>query len=247
MKKKFFFACSGMLLLLVLLLLILLVAKPFFSNASDLSEAEAKKIAVERYSGTVKSIKQQDGEYVIELAKPTGMYLLLLNIRSGEVSSLTKISDMIDSKTKEDSQTKELSREEIKAIAWKQVKGEIVSFERQRVDHTIAYVLVISKTDEDTSLTIDAFSGEILKEETRSSANQPTMLTKQEAASIALKQTDGAGTIDEIWIDTINGVAYYIVNIEIGNDQEYVIEINSITGEIRSITQDEDGRDSDDD
>lgn len=69
-------------------------------------------------------------------------------------------------------------------------------------------------------------------------------LTEQEAAALALKQV--AGTVDDVDLENVNGITYYFVDIETTDGREAIVEINAITGEVKSLTWDDDGSDDDD-
>jgi len=68
-------------------------------------------------------------------------------------------------------------------------------------------------------------------------------LTEQEAAALALKQV--AGVIDDIDLENVNGIAYYLVDVETEDGREAKVEINAITGEVKSLTWDDDEQDDD--
>ncbi len=70
-------------------------------------------------------------------------------------------------------------------------------------------------------------------------------LTEQEAAALALQQV--AGIVDDIDLENVNGITYYLVDIETEDGREAKVEINAITGEVKSLTWDDDGQDDDDD
>ena len=56
------------------------------------------------------------------------------------------------------------------------------------------------------------------------------------------------GVVDDVDEETINGIAYYFVEVESSsNDREATIEINAITREVKSITWDDEGNDDDND
>lgn len=250
MRKKLIWFGSGVVIILLFIVFITPLIKPAFSNTSVLTEAEVRKIAEERYSSKVSSIEQRDDEYVMQIKRKTGLYELKINAINGQVSSLKKIADPSVAKTvdeKEIPPISELSEEDIRSVALQKNKGEIVSLEKKAEVNGNVYVVAVSDAKTKTILTIDAVSGMILKEEIENTDDAHTRLTKQEAAAIALTETGGTGSIDDIWIQNIDGIAYYIVDVEMGDDSEYIIKINSITGEVKSITMDDDSDDGDDD
>lgn len=60
------------------------------------------------------------------------------------------------------------------------------------------------------------------------------ILTEQDAMGIALKQVPG--TIDDVELENRDGILHYFIEVEADNGEEALIEINSITGEVKSIT-----------
>lgn len=64
----------------------------------------------------------------------------------------------------------------------------------------------------------------------------PSMLTRNEAIEIALKEVPGK--VDDVELDEDNGVKVYEVEVEVDDDSEATIIINAYTGEILSLTWD---------
>ncbi len=110
-------------------------------------------------------------------------------------------------------------------------------------------VMVDGRTREITSLKLvnrkgDAGGGEPGSEESGGEESQdpaeekpaPSMLTRDEAIEIALKEVPGK--VDDVELDEDNGVKVYEVEIEVDEDSEATIIINAYTGEILSLTWD---------
>ncbi|BFH66750.1 hypothetical protein J27TS7_39350 [Paenibacillus dendritiformis] len=62
-------------------------------------------------------------------------------------------------------------------------------------------------------------------------------LTEDEAAAIALKTVDGK--VDDIDLIHSDGVAYYLVEIDREDGEDGTVQINAITGEVKSVTWDD--------
>ncbi|BFH11568.1 PepSY domain-containing protein [Paenibacillus melissococcoides] len=62
-------------------------------------------------------------------------------------------------------------------------------------------------------------------------------LTEDEAAAIALKTVDGK--VDDIDLIQSGGVAYYLVEIDREDGEDGTVQINAITGEVKSVTWDD--------
>ncbi|MCA0970560.1 PepSY domain-containing protein [Halobacillus litoralis] len=67
---------------------------------------------------------------------------------------------------------------------------------------------------------------------------QPTEpITEQEALSIALAEVDGQ--VDDVDYESEDGEAFFLIEIERGEDREATVQVHAITGEILSITWDD--------
>lgn len=62
-------------------------------------------------------------------------------------------------------------------------------------------------------------------------------ITEEEAAAIALKTVDGK--VDDIDLIQSGGVAYYLVEIDREDGEDGTVQINAITGEVKSVTWDD--------
>lgn len=65
----------------------------------------------------------------------------------------------------------------------------------------------------------------------------PKTLTENEAILIATGQV--AGEVDDVELESINGISFYFIEIETKDGEEATIQINAITGEVKSITWDD--------
>lgn len=62
-------------------------------------------------------------------------------------------------------------------------------------------------------------------------------ITEEEAAAIALKTVEGK--VDDIDLIQSDGVAYYLVEIDREDGEDGTVQINAITGEVKSVTWDD--------
>lgn len=242
-KKAWIWIGGGVVLLIILILLINQIVKPIFSTANVLTEQEAQAVSEQRYSGTVKSIQQIADEFVMEIQRDTGLYELKISRKTGEVSSLKRIKETVDADLTEEetTETTVLSEEEIKTIVLQNVNGEIDSINRITEGEKLIYRVGVRDANTKTSLSIDATTGQILTTEKVDIGESPKRLTEQEAKALALEQVPGI--VEDVDVETINGIAYYFVEVETTDDREAKIEINAITGEVQSLTWDEDDGD----
>nr|WP_285867260.1 PepSY domain-containing protein [Mesobacillus maritimus] len=64
----------------------------------------------------------------------------------------------------------------------------------------------------------------------------PKLLSEKEAIAIALKEINGE--VEEVELQTSDGITYYLIEVERevnDEDEEATIKINAVTGEVKSI------------
>ncbi|WP_338471997.1 PepSY domain-containing protein [Niallia sp. XMNu-256] len=155
---------------------------------------------------------------------------------------------------------RELTAQEAKEIAQQRYSG-LVQEIKQEADH---YVIQLERITGLYELQINAETGEVsslkrLKEKEAEKNVEPTpsqqqgteeeapveevqsRLTEEKAAEIALKEVPGE--VDDIDVENINGITYFLVDVEVNDGREATVEINGITGEVQSLTWDEDDDD----
>lgn len=141
-----------------------------------------------------------------------------------------------------------LTNEEVEKLIQEKYPGKI----NQMVLENNQFTVELESESGIYEVKLDEKSGEVLslrrmvkKEETPvmeppisepqpSKVELPKRLTEEEAIKIALGQV--SGEVDDIDIENINGISYYIVEIETSDEKEAVIEINAISGEVKSLT-----------
>ena len=250
MKRKMWISIgAGAVVLVILFFLIGKVFTPDSSLASELTEQEAKEIAKERYSGTVKGINQKADQYIIELERETGIYELQINSNTGEISSLKRVKEGIQTKGDTESEplpkVETLSEEQIKELALKVVNGNIDSLQLVKEGEQQVYQVIVSDQTAKNKLSLDAYTGDVLKKESSAIEVAPKRLTEEQAKNAALKEVPG--TVDDIEAKNVNGMTYYLVEIETNDDREATVEINAITGKINTLTWDDDDDDDQED
>ncbi|RNF38505.1 PepSY domain-containing protein [Planococcus salinus] len=149
-----------------------------------------------------------------------------------------------------------LSFEEVSAKALKVVNGMVTDVELDSDDGRRHYDIEIKDGEFEYELELDAYSGEVLKQEkdaddddfNRSAAasqnssenaakgSQP-LISADEAAQAALATV--SGTVEEVELDRDNGVTYYEVEIEDGR-VDHEIHVNAQDGTILKTETDRD-------
>ena len=134
-----------------------------------------------------------------------------------------------------------LSEEQIKELALKVVNGNIDSLQLVKEGDQQVYQVIVSDQTAKNKLSLDAYTGDVLKKESSAIEVAPKRLTEEQAKNAALKEVPG--TVDDIEAKNVNGMTYYLVEIETNDDREATVEINAITGQINSLTWDDDDDD----
>lgn len=246
MKRKVWISAgAGITVLVILFILIGKVFTPGNSSASELTEQEVKEIAQQRYTGEVKVISQKADQYIIELDRETGIYELQINAYTGEISSLKRVTEVNQRKDDVESEplptVETLSEEQVKELVLKQVNGVIDSLQLVKEGEKQVYHVVVSNQSAKNKLSLDAYTGDVLKRESNAIEVAPKRLTEEQAKNTALKEVPGK--VDDIEVENINGMVYYLVDIETNDDREATVEINAISGQISSLTWDDDDDD----
>ncbi len=253
----------------ILTIAIFLIAQQFFfgeSSAEELSVGEVTNQVEERFQAEVQSIQKNNDRFEVEIKEENGLYLVLVDAYEGKILEIESIqpssdknkakeeqadgsddakqaepaddqSDSSDEQEKEEPEEQLLTKAEAEQKVTNQYNGSITASEF--VDGEAPYYQVTVDNDQETiQLTVDAKSGSmnVQNRETK----QPTIISENEAAQIALNKI--GGELDDVELKQVDGTVYYEVEIEVeenDEDEEYILRINGITGEIISVTQDD--------
>jgi len=216
-----------------LFLLVVIFAWQFLGvspSGEPISEAKAKEIAQERFNGKIVDFKLKDDIYDMTIQLTTGKYYIKIDRFSG---------DVLDISRGEEGKDKRLSTEEIERNIEKEQNGKIEDL-KLRINNQVAYYdAVVENSENKVFITLNGVTGEIVnkKEEKKVPVKEEIKnLTKEEAIKIALKTVQGE--VDDVDLEELNGQLYYFVEIET-DDREADIQINAITGEVKSIEWDD--------
>ncbi|MEK3887847.1 PepSY domain-containing protein [Bacillus sp. FSL K6-3431] len=210
-------------------------------SAKPLSEADAKKIATERYSGEIVDITLVKDVYRVIFKLEDKTYDLRIDRSTGDVIEIIRtISDEELKKEKQEASVKEISEAEIKKIIEKQKKGKIKKLDRREDKDQVFYDAVLEDSEKKTVMILNALTGEVVdtKEKKLTPAKEvTTKLTEAEAVKIALETV--SGTVDDIDFENEDGLFYYLIEIEQNDEREAEIQINAMTGKVMNISWDE--------
>ncbi|MBS4208457.1 PepSY domain-containing protein [Bacillus sp. FJAT-50079] len=217
-------------LLFILLAIIVWQVWSFSTSAEPLSKEDAKRIAQEKYDGNVLEVNVVNDVYSVILKLDTGTYDLRIDRSSGDVMEIIRIMS--------EEGTHELSVNDIKEKISQKMNGKI----EKLVKNGDAYDAIVDNDGKKTSITVNSQTGEVLsiKDQEQEDANQSEKkLTEAEAIKIALATVQGK--VDDVDLEESNGLYYYLVEIELedDDDREATVHINAITGEVVTITWDD--------
>lgn len=220
------------------------------TSAEPLTEETARQMVDERYGGEINEIKLMNNEFHIDLTLPTGTYKLKIDRSDGGVLAMEQTEA---AEVEED----ELSEEQIRQMIKEEVPGKIEKIEKKVMEDQVHYKAKIETEKQNIDLVIDAITGEIIdrqEENKPSDTEKPvdkdknetidSILTEAQAIFIALETVDPhrKGEVDDVDLETVDGQIYYFVEVEFDSDDdsddEAVVQINAITGEVGPIVWD---------
>lgn len=219
------------------------------TSAEPLTEEAAIQMVDERYGGEINDIQLINDEFHIDITLPTGKYKLKIDRSNGGVLAMEQTEAAEVEKD-------ELTEEEIRKIIKKEETGKIEKVEKKVAEDEVLYKAKVKTDKKNIDLVIDAITGDIIdrQEDKPSEANKPnetnknetvdSILTEAQAIFIALDTVDPErkGEVDDVDLETIDGQIYYFVEVEFDtdddNDDEAVVQINAITGEVGPIVWD---------
>lgn len=252
MKKKMFWLIGSMLVLAALFTGILLWQQA--GKTERLTKEEAEAVVNEKYPGRIMEVTAADGSYAVTVKRDQGVYEVLLDAKSGAVHSVKRISagggnDRKNGGTKEDdpSLTEQnngtetdmpvLTEEEIKQKLASEMAGTISTIKKTELNGEPYYEATVQEGNKETRVTVNGRTGKIEKAETVKKEEPAKRLTAEQAAAVAVKEVGGEA--DDVELKTVNGRAYYFVEIETGDDREAIVQIDAITGAVQSVTWDD--------
>ncbi|MGM1046148.1 MAG: PepSY domain-containing protein [Bacillota bacterium] len=232
---------------------LLMVWLPFRSEDPMLTAQAAEQAVLEQYPGKIEETKLENGYYELQLRSETGLYHVVLDARSGTVDSIRQAEVTEDKKPKT-----LLSREQVKAELQKSTDGKIDKLELVQQKGKQVYEAVIKQKDgRRQEVIVDPYTGETLSFRNIQPQSKPPgkedkddktaqLLTEAEASKLALVKVPGV--VDDVELRRRDSeIPYYLIEINLKDGREATVEINAISGAVRSVTWDDDDPDDDDD
>ncbi|CAI6080481.1 hypothetical protein PAECIP112173_02901 [Paenibacillus sp. JJ-100] len=232
-------------ILTVVLLAAVMWWKPWEPAREQLSADAAAQSVLNQYPGEIIHSTLKDGTYLMQLRSETGLYDVQVDAFTAAVQSIKRLeaAPQAEEKTL-------WSREQMKSELLKQRAGEqLVSLELVEQQGSPVYTAVVEAKDNSRQeLTIDPYTGEILSSkaiksppssEAGETANEPQFLSEKQAEQKALARVPGE--VDDVELrGTNSGNPYYLVEIDLEDGREATVQVNAISGAIRSVTWDKD-------
>lgn len=222
-----------------------------------LTAREAEQKILEQYPGKVEQTALENGQYKLSLQSRTGRYHVVLDANTGEVESIK----LLETFKNPDRKTLQ-SREQVKSELQSSQDGHVDMLELIEKDGIPMYeALITKKNGSREEVKVDPYSGKTIskrpveKPPAKDDGEKPVrLISEKQAMKAAL--TKISGTVDDVELrKDRNGVPYYLVDIERSDGREATVEVNAITGVVRSFTleqaevdtPDSDDEDDDDD
>ncbi|MBR2565348.1 MAG: PepSY domain-containing protein [Paenibacillus sp.] len=232
-------------ILTVVLLAAVMWWKPWEPAREQLSADAAAQSVLNQYPGEIIHSTLKDGTYLMQLRSETGLYDVQVDAFTAAVQSIKRLeaAPQAEEKTL-------WSREQMKSELLKQRAGEqLVSLELVEQQGSPVYTAVVEAKDNSRQeLTIDPYTGEILSSqaiksppssEAGETENEPQFLSEKQAEQKALARVPGE--VDDVELrGTNSGNPYYLVEIDLEDGREATVQVNAISGAIRSVTWDKD-------
>ncbi|MEC0109679.1 PepSY domain-containing protein [Paenibacillus taichungensis] len=234
----------GVGLLALLIVIVVMWWKPWQSDRVMLTADAAAQSVLDQYPGEIVNSTLKDGTYIMQLRSETGLYDVQVDAVTATVNSIKRLE------SNPQAEEKTLwSREQIKTELLKQTDAELVSLELVEQQGIPVYLAVFKMKDNTREQwTIDPYTGEKQSSKTlESSSPDPTtgegtktsFLSEKEAEQKALARIPGE--VDDIELrGTNSGNPYYLVEIDLEDGREAIVQVNAISGAIRSVTWDDD-------
>lgn len=208
---------------------------PYFTP--EMSPEEIEQAVQEQYQGDITHVERQNGTYEVMTELDQGTYQLQVDAKDGAVTGVTRVAG------NSTGDTEALTEEEARARAEEETGFSVEEIGRETREGTAVYVVEFAEGDALEEMTIDARSGEVLEKKEQdkteeSEERRQTVLSEQEAASVAQKEVNGQ--VDDVDFETSDaGEPFYYVELEQNDDDEATVQVHGITGEILSVTWDD--------
>ena len=213
------------------------------SEEETVTKEEIQSRIEQMYGGSVSNLIRKKDRYIAQINRQDGLYEIVADTSKGDIISITLLEQaakqqQLPIKTKED----------IQSIVSSEYEGTIERMVLSSETEQPFYAVDIAKDETLITLTIDALTGSILDSKKKQTTAEQALISKDQA--IIKAKTQLTGEVQYITYEETSDGGYYLIEIESEDDREAVIQVHGVSGEILSVTwddQDDDEGDSDDD
>lgn len=194
------------------------------------------------YGGSVSNLIRKNDRYIAQIYRQDGLYEIVADTSKGDIISIT----LLEQAAKQQLPIK--TKDDIQSIVSSEYEGTIERMVLNSETEQPFYAVDIAKDETLITLTIDAFTGSILDSKKKQTTAEQALISKDQA--IIKAKTQLTGEVQYITYEETSDGGYYLIEIESEDDREAVIQVHGVSGEILSVTwddQDDDEGDSDDD
>ena len=231
-----FFAVGGVLLAAI----VIWQLTKTYTTAEPLTESDAINLVETMYSGENAEVSSAGDIFKIKFKIDSGIYEIDVHRKTGDISNLKKLSQ----------DTQEKTEAEVREIIAKEQPGEIKAIEKKAELEKNYYYVTVKAGDLETIYKLQASSGEIvdvvqnkLKPENplETSPGPPVEsvqpITEQQAIELALQRVEGV--VEDVDFEEENGQYYYFVEVETSQEEEKIVQIHPISGEVITIVSED--------
>jgi uncharacterized membrane protein YkoI len=194
------------------------------------------------YGGSVSNLIRKNDRYIAQINRQDGLYEIVVDTSKGDIISII----LLEQSAKEQLPIK--TKKDIQSIVSGEYEGTIERMVLSSETEQPFYAVDIAKDETLITLTIDALTGSILDSKKKQTTAEQALISKDQA--IIKAKTQLTGEVQYITYEETSDGGYYLIEIESEDDREAVIQVHGVSGEILSVTwddQDDDEDDSDDD
>ncbi|QBP41648.1 PepSY domain-containing protein [Paenisporosarcina antarctica] len=212
------------------------------SEEEIVTKEEIQSRIEQMYGDSISNLIRKNDRYIAQINRRDGLYEIVADTSKGDIISIT----LLEQATKQQLPIK--TKEDIQSIVSREYEGTIERMVLSSEMEQPFYAVDIAKDETLITLTIDAVTGSILDSKKKQTTAEQALISKDQA--IIKANTQLTGEVQYITYEETSDGGYYLIEIESEDDREAVIQVHGVSGEILSVTwddQDDDDDDSDDD
>jgi uncharacterized membrane protein YkoI len=212
------------------------------AEEETVTKEEIQSRIEQMYGGSVSNLIRKNDRYIAQINRQDGLYEIVADTSKGDIISIT----LLEQAAKQQLPIK--TKDDIQSIVSSAYEGTIERMVLSSETEQPFYAVDIAKDETLITLTIDALTGSILDSKKKQTTAEQALISKDQA--IIKAKTQLTGEVQYITYEETSDGGYYLIEIESEADREAVIQVHGVSGEILSVTwddQDDDEDDSDDD